>query len=69
MKGIFLSFSIALLAIACGSSDSTPTPQMEASTDETEVMQTVQESNTLDSINQEILESSEVLDALLKEIN
>jgi len=42
---------------------------MEVSTDEAEVMQTVQESNTLDSINQEILESAEVLDALLNEIN
>jgi len=69
MKGLLLPLSIALLAIACGSSDSTPPPQMEVSTDEAEVMQTVQESNTLDSINQEILESAEVLDALLKEIN
>lgn len=69
MKVLLLFFSIALLTTACGGSEAIPTSTMEEETGELEVMQTVQESKTLDSMNQEILESAEVLDALLKELN
>jgi len=69
MQRLSLLICTASFVLACGGTEK-PAVQAELPPEEkAAVLQAEQESSTLDSMNQEILESSEVLDALLKEIN